>query len=255
MPKIILEKIDVPFHALPDALDGYQILLITDVHAGLIFRLKARAANEIIGNLDPDLIVCAGDTVNCPMGWPRAVSWLTSLPSGVPRYAVPGNWDYGWGGTPELFDEQMLNAGMTPLRNSSVTLKERGCLIRVVGLDDIMLGTFDPDRGFSGQEGEFTLAVCHNPDVILHVDESLFDLLLSGHTHGGQVRIPGVGPVFTSTHIGTPYASGLFELRDSRFLYVSRGLGQGIFPWRVFCPAELTLLTLQKVAKTSMEIL
>jgi len=247
MARIILEEVDIPFRDLPEPMCGLKILLISDVHAGFFFRRKIRAANRLIKDLSPDLIACTGDTVNRPGDWPIAVEWLSSLPSDVPRYAVAGNWDYARGGSAALFAEQIRRAGLIPLQNESAMLDRKDASLRIAGLDDIHLGTFDPNRAFDGENADFTLALSHNPDTILYIDETRFDLMLSGHTHGGQVRIPGRGAVFTATHIGKPYASGLFELRTGRYLYVSRGLGEGTIPWRAFCPPELTLLTLQNL--------
>jgi hypothetical protein len=251
MSRIILEEVDVPFRDLPEPMRGLKILLISDLHAGFFFRRKVRGANRLIKDLSPDLIACTGDTVNCPEGWPIAVKWLSSLPSDVPRYAVAGNWDYARGGSAALFAEQIRRAGLIPLQNEWAILKRKDVSLRIAGLDDIRLGTFDPDRAFDGEKADFTLALSHNPDTILHIDETQFDLMLSGHTHGGQVCIPGRGAVFTSTHIGKPYASGLFELREDRYLYVSRGLGECFVPWRAFCPAELTLITLRNLSGTN----
>ena len=248
MARIILEEVDVPFQALPEPIRGLKILLISDVHAGFWFRRKIRTAVQLIKESAPDLIVCTGDTVTCPGSWPIAVKWLSALPTDVPRYAVPGNWDYAKGGSGALFEEQIRNAGLIPLRNESAILKREDVSLCIAGLDDIHLGAFDPDSAFAGGKADFTLALSHNPDTILHIDETRFDLMLSGHTHGGQICFPGNGAIFTCTHIGTRYASGLFELTRGRYLYVSRGLGEGAVPWRAFCPAELSLLTLRNLS-------
>ncbi len=239
----------MPSPRLPQSFDGLRLLQLSDLHFCRRFRRTQAAVAQQIEDCLVDIVVCTGDMVNHPRYWDEASRWLADLPipATVPRFAVPGNWDYRCGGTAP-FAQCMESAGFVPLINESRLVPVRGGELQVVGFDDLRYGRFRPREALQQLDpNQFVLALSHTPDLILHLDVDQFDLMVSGHTHGGQIRLPGLGPLTTSTRIGRAYAEGLHELSQNRFMYVSRGMGQGTIPWRLLCPPELALLTLKTI--------
>jgi predicted MPP superfamily phosphohydrolase len=199
---------------------------------------------ETIEREHPQVLVLGGDVVDHLKYWDYAVEWLLSLRGPRVRFAVPGNWEYKRGGSQELFKEQMRASGFIPLCNESYTYSEEGGAVRVVGLDDVRKGHPDPETACRDvAEGEFTIMACHSPDILMTLDPAKFDMLLCGHTHGGQVRIPGIGALVTSTHLWKRFEAGLYQVGEERCVYVSRGLS-GAIKLRIFCPPELVLVSL-----------
>jgi predicted MPP superfamily phosphohydrolase len=234
---------------VPRALDGLRILHFSDLHVDGRFRRTAGAWARQIADCPADLVIFTGDLVNHSRYWDDASRWLANLPlpAAVPRLAVPGNWDYRCGGI-DPFRRCMDAAGFESLINHSRTVPVGDGHLQVAGFDDLRYGRFRPqDAMESVDHDQFVLALSHTPDLILHLDKDAFDLMLCGHTHGGQIRLPKIGALITSTRIGRSYAQGLLELAPHRSLYISRGIGEGTIPWRVLCPPELALFTLRTI--------
>ena len=237
---------EVPIRGLPSAFDGFTIVQISDTHVGIWTRPRhIRQIVARVNAMNPDLIVLTGDYVNrferlCePSG--RSLEGLKAK-YGV--YAVLGNHDY-WvnadamtkalreSGIDVLFDEQRK----ITIGKESMTL---------VGLDDEWEGNPDYGKSLSGISPDDTcIAIAHNPDAVLHLKGRPIGLLLSGHTHGGIINFPGIGPVSTTTRLGRKYASGMFAINGIR-TYVSRGIGlvSGL-PFRFRCPPEVPVFVLR----------
>lgn len=230
-------------------MDGLRILHLSDLHVSRRFRRKQAAWARQVADCPADIVVFTGDLVNHSRYWDEAARWLADLPlpAAVPRFAVPGNWDYRCGGI-DPFRRSMDAAGFESLINESRTVSAGGGHVQVAGFDDLRCGRFRPRHAMQNLDPDrFVLALSHTPDLILHLDSDQFDLMLSGHTHGGQIRLPKVGALITSTRVGRPFAQGLLELGPHRSLYISRGIGEGTIPWRVLCPPELALFTLRTI--------
>jgi predicted MPP superfamily phosphohydrolase len=206
-----------------------------------------REVTELLRADPPDLVVFTGDTVNDTRWWGQAEAWLRTLPARLGRFAVPGNWDYRKGGL-AAFCRCVERAGFVPLVNRGVHFREGGRMLCVLGLDDVRYGRTEVRRTLAGHEEEaFRIVLCHNPDVLLGLNPDQFDLLLCGHTHGGQLRLPVHGALWTATRIGKRFEAGLYEPAPGRYVYVSRGLGEGFFKVRFLCPRELARLTLRAI--------
>lgn len=247
MKKIKLEELEIPSARLGAELDGVRIVQVTDIHlSGPPGRVLLQAADEV-ARLEPDLLVFTGDAVNRRRAWGEAAAWLRDLPATTAKFAVPGNWDYPRGGLP-AFLEAMDTAGFQALINRTVRVELCGGGLDVVGFDDVRYGNAVIPKGEAGERnGPFVLALCHSPDVLLELHPSRFDLLLCGHTHGGQVRLPGYGALLTSTKIGKRYEGGFYEPLPGHYVHVSRGLGEGAIKLRFLCPPELARFTLRAV--------
>jgi predicted MPP superfamily phosphohydrolase len=130
------------------------------------------------------------------------------------------------------------SSGVQPLLNQGVQLRDD---LYLAGIDDWRTGHPDAQRALGGQARGARLLRSHNPDAIPALPGG-FDLVLAGHTHGGQIRLPLVGPLVTSSEYGRRFAEGWVDAPMPAF--VSRGLGVTMLPFRLFCPPELVLLEL-----------
>jgi hypothetical protein len=251
MPQLLYESIELVSPRLPPELDGTRILHLSDLHVCSRAARQLRRVARDVAESRPDLVVLTGDLVNHKRHWPCAVEWLRGLPvdPDVPRLAVSGNWDIKLSGGGEAFTQAMHDAGFRPLNNQGLSVALRSGNLQVAGLEDIRCGAFHPASALQDlRTNDFLLGLCHNPDILLYLSPWPFDCMLTGHTHGGQIRLPGPRALVTSTLIGTPFASGLFALAEHQWLYISRGVGTGLFPVRWNCPPELAVITLRFAA-------
>lgn len=223
-----------------------RIAWLTDLHHGEYVRTASvRAWVDAALREAPDLVLLGGDLVDQTPGTDPDVELFAELarlraPLGV--WAVAGNHDHGRFRGIGPFVALLQGAGIEVLVN-------RGALVRpdlhVAGLDDFRNGR--PDLGAALRDrptAGATLLASHNPDVLPDVPTDV-GLTLSGHTHGGQVVLPGVGALYTSSVYGDRFLAGWVE--GPARGYVSRGLGVSSLPVRINCPAELTILDLVPV--------
>ncbi|MCS7023007.1 MAG: metallophosphoesterase [Gemmataceae bacterium] len=224
----------------PASLDGLRVVHLTDLHCGKHLPLHyleealARAQAE-----QPDLIALTGDYVHKGYRYVSTVARLLGqlrAPLGV--FAVLGNHDFsvrtslGWRRHPRLHQvvtEALLGAGIQVLRNRTVTLHYRQTAFQVAGIDDLWSGMADPQATFAHCCPHTPrLILAHNPRTAELIHPHRGDLILAGHTHGGQVNWPGWGPI-TLPRQARRYAAGLFHLPNGH-LYVNKGIG---FGWRL----------------------
>lgn len=227
------------------ALDGLRVALIADVHVGKHMSLdEAREIVTLANTASPDLILLAGDYVSQADAITRAlVEVFRSLRAPLGVYAVLGNHDY-WANAPAMLD-LFAGAGVEFLTNRHVILQRNGRPLCIAGVDDLMAGEPDLAAALDGVDPDTPrLLVCHNPDYLDRMPRDLrVDLALCGHTHGGQVCLPLLGPPVLPVH-NRAYAAGLAQA-PSCPVYVSRGLGMVSIPVRFNCRPELPLLTLR----------
>ena len=229
---------------LPANARGVRICAFSDTHLGFGYdAAMLEEAAETIDAQDPDLIVFLGDLYDdygklSPDTRQEdeviAVLSLLSAPAG--KYAVLGNHDYA-GNVQRDIDRILTAAGFTVLYDEAVELPMYG--LCVYGARDRIYGGADP-AAYTPKAGYYNVVLSHEPDVF---DEMKgVDLMLSGHTHGGQIRVPFVGTLVDSTY-GRRYTSGLYS--DSRGqIYVTRGLGMTILKLRFLCPPEISVLNI-----------
>lgn len=225
---------------LPAALQGLRVAHLTDFHrsrhtSDLLLHRAVEAANAA----HADLILLTGDFVTKdPRDIAPCARILAPLQARLGVYAILGNHDYATNGA--LVEQHLLNLGFTVLLNRSVLLPNG---LRIVGLDDDRDHRTDVPKAFCEVEpNEPTLVMAHNPALIEALTEREC-IVFSGHTHGGQVRVP----LLTNREIrrigAKHYARGWYKVGKAR-LYVNRGLGQVGIPLRLFCRPELALFTL-----------
>jgi predicted MPP superfamily phosphohydrolase len=249
--QLVVNKIQLSFPHLPRAFDGLTITHLSDFHLGPLFTVENHLPPLVAAcrELNSDLICCTGDWVDFELDHlPEAVKELDQLRPRLGWYGVLGNHDY-------LSNRWRLVKILRPwlknrlLNNDFVRLQLDGENLDVCGLD-FSVGGPRLERGLKalatrrGAPTAFTLGLAHIPDFFDRFREAQqVDLMLSGHTHGGQISWtpppePAIGPV-TSRY---PYCRGLYEVKGS-YLYVSCGLGATV-PLRINCPPEVIQFTL-----------
>ena len=234
-----------------EELDGLKIAQISDVHSADIQEELRTALREAA----PDLIVFTGDLVNREdRDLSRAISLAAMAAQIAPAYYAPGNHEADNPCYPEL-REGLEKAGITVLENENAQLWRNGVQINIIGLLDL---TFHPQGRERAREelpgriqdlslpGALNVVLSHRPSLMEEYGESGADLVFSGHAHGGQVRMPLIGPLFAPDEGVFPdYTAGTYQTGGT-WVVVSRGLGNGTpFP-RLWNTPELVLLTLKE---------
>jgi predicted MPP superfamily phosphohydrolase len=239
-------RVDLPLRRLPDAFAGLTIAQISDLHFGRwIQSAHIDPVIQTVMSLGADVIVVTGDIVShVRHGEPEMVEQTLgnlSAPDGV--YAVLGNHD--WWADSAAVQRGLSRAGVTVLRNQHLTLHRNGQILYLLGLDDVWCGKHDLQEALQGiPPTAVALALVHEPDFAdtVALDPRVI-LQLSGHTHGGQVRVPFYGPLRLVTW-GRKYPQGQYQVRDLT-LYTNRGIGVVGYPVRFACRPEITLFTLK----------
>ncbi|HEX7420886.1 MAG TPA: metallophosphoesterase [Thermoanaerobaculia bacterium] len=228
---------------LPAAFDGYRIAFLTDTHvAGFVRREFYRQIVAQTNLFDPDLILLGGDFVTWRKHIPlMADVLLTDLRAHDGLLAVLGNHDY-WANGEEV-EAAMTAKGVKFITNTSHVIRRDGAALPVVGIDEVYRGEPDIEAAFANVKPGPCIGVTHHPDLVDQLDGRRVDLLVCGHTHGGQIRFPFFGPlVVPSKHEGR-YAAG-FRRIGGVLMYVSRGIG-AIPPIRILCRPEVATFTLR----------
>jgi len=255
-PKLV--RIEIPLSRLPAAFDGFTIAQLSDFHYDEHFSIvPIRAAVEIVNQLQADLVVLTGDFITVPMfpsythGRRRAISTagpcaslLAGLRSRLGILAVLGNHDADAGA--KAVTEALEAHGISVLRNRSLPLERGKARFWVAGVDDIMDGDPDVDltlRGIPPEEA--VVALVHEPDFARQLMRYPVDLQLSGHSHGGQIWLPGIGAPWLP-ELARKYPRGLYRV-GALTLYTNIGLGTIRLPIRLNCPPEITLFTLRSL--------
>lgn len=243
-----------------------DILHVSDTHLGARDKSRARWLRELPAGLDrtPDLVVATGDLIQDDSGIDPVVELLAGLEGRLGRFFVFGSHDYYqstfqsyakyWTGerqlSPRLADIKRLEGGLraegwVPLINHTEVVEASASPVRLVGVDDPYLNRHRTDHISRRGSDACAIGVMHSPEIVSHFALAGFDVILAGHTHAGQVRIPGVGAVVTNSSLPAGLAGGPHRVGGS-WLHVSPGLGQGRFsPIRFNCRPEATLLRLR----------
>jgi uncharacterized protein len=249
----VAEHVEIRLSRLPDSFHGFRIAQITDIHFGpYMGRSGVEEAVRIARSFRPDLLALTGDFVSAPFGQPvgpagaqHAEPCADVLASwkGVPMVAILGNHDH-WNG-PDIVAGALVDRGIRVLRNESIAIERGHDRLWISGVDDVLEKQDDLPKTLAAvPEKEATVLLAHEPDFAEDVAGFPVDLQLSGHSHGGQVRIPGLGPIVLP-ELARKYHTGLNRVGRLQ-VYTSRGLGVINPPVRLNCPPEVTLLTLLK---------
>jgi len=244
-------SVEVPLPRWPAALDEFSICQLTDLHRGAwISEAYIRQAVELALDFAPQLIVLTGDYVSSARYAESCAAALSGLSAPLGVYAVMGNHDY-WSRDVHRIQRALEKAGVSFLTNRAVAIEHRGARFWLAGVDDLMAGEPDLGQALAGiPAGEPIILLCHEPDFAPYAAEQGVLLQISGHSHGGQIAIPGMKPVLP--RLGRLYPIGLMQVEESDTLvYVSGGLGVVFPPIRFRCPPEITSLQLRSVPQSA----
>lgn len=248
-----LEKVSIRTPSVTADLDRIRIIQISDLHLGKFYSLdKLQNLVKRINQLKPDLVVFTGDLIDHFSEYDdtnRVAPLLNQIQSRLGKYAVYGNHDQG-GGAKNHYVKLMKSGGFKVLVNEHKVLDIGADQLVIAGLDDFLLGSPNIKKTFEGiPRDAFVLLLVHEPDIADRLDSYPVDLQLSGHSHGGQVQLPGYGSLYTPP-LAQKYTDGLYTFRDGAKkvfnLYVNRGIGTTRLPLRFSSVPEMTLLTLQQ---------
>lgn len=234
---------------IPNGFHNYKIIQFTDTHIG--FHYTVEQLKELIKKINaeqPDIILFTGDLVDSPQtyNWEDELTQaLTSLEAPDGKYWIYGNHDHGGYGTQKI-NSVMTDGGFTLLQNESIPIQKGNDTFNLAGLDDVMLGQPDFDETFRDVNSEhFTMLLIHEPDYADKTVDYPVDVQISGHSHGGQVRFPFIGHLYTPAY-SEKYVKGKFQINDRLTLYVSKGIGTTRLPYRFLCKPEFNVYTLKQ---------
>lgn len=246
-------RVDVFLKRLPEAFEGFRIAQLSDLHCGpYVGRAGVARAVSLALSFAPDLLALTGDYVSHPLtlrngpAGARHVEFCAEVlgqQKQLAMIAVLGNHDH-WNDA-GIVAEGLKDAGVTVLRNASTSLERGGSRIWIAGIDDAFVGQADLRSTLRGvPSSEATVLLAHEPDYADHSSRFPVDLQLSGHSHGGQVRLPGIGaPILPP--MARRYPMGLYRVGMLQ-VYTNVGLGVVNPPVRFCCPPEVTFLTLRR---------
>ncbi len=242
---------------LPEAFDGYTIYQISDLHMRQMGR-RERLLKALLEKLPAaDLVAVTGDLVHTPAGIAPFLDLAQSFQAKDGVYAIFGNSEHKNGVRPYAFSRTLAASGITPLMNQHVLLSRGDAQIVLAGVDDPVNDKDDTAAALKDAPGDlFTLLLMHSPDSVADAVLRGVDVVLSGHTHGGQVRLPWYGPLYTHSMLGRRMSDGYYSRRRLRRvigirpgrtqLYVTRGIGISGLALRFLTRPELTILTLRR---------
>ncbi len=224
---------------MPAVFDRLRVVQLSDIHHSLFISLpKVEWAVETANRLEADVVALTGDFVTFSPDYVRPVSRaLGKLKAPMGVFAVLGNHDYRVGA--DFIARELRRHGIQVLRNRHTALRRGHHKLWLAGVDDLWYSC-DLARAARGIPAGPKILLCHNPLIISQAARYGFDLVLSGHTHGGQVRLPGLKSFYRSARFWT----GWDRLHHTQ-IYVNRGLGQVVVPFRLGCPPEIALFELR----------
>jgi len=256
LPRIVRKEIAL--RRWPERLEGFTIALLSDFHYDPHFSVHPlRSSIGMVNALHPDLIVLTGDFVSDPFSGNKAdkaraayaaepcAQLLRQMQAPYGLWAVLGNHDAVT--DPNRVTNSLSAQGIQVLGNHSVAIEGSGARFWLAGVDDVMEKRSDLDATLHRvPANESVILLAHEPDFADYVARFSVDLQLSGHSHGGQVRIPFVRPLWLPP-LAKKYIWGLYKI-GGLTLYTNPGLGTVGVPVRMNCPPEITLLTVRRSA-------
>jgi predicted MPP superfamily phosphohydrolase len=251
LPRLVEKEIGL--RRWPSRLDGFRIALLSDFHYDPVFSAHPiKTAVEMINGLGPDLIVLTGDFVSAPPIGRSAKAAAAAEPCAqllagmhAPHglWAVLGNHDVvtDW----RRVVSTLRAVGIQVLLNGSTAIEKDGGRFWLAGVDDALERRADLERTLQGvSAGEATVLLAHEPDYADYVANYPVDLQLSGHTHGGQIRLPFMQPLYLPA-LAKKYIMGVHQI-GGLTLYTNVGIGTVGIPVRINCRPEVTLFTLRR---------
>lgn len=256
--RIVVTTMEVESERLPEEFDGYRIVQVSDLHNDE-FGEKNERLLAVIKEAKPDMIAITGDLLDSRRtSVEKAANFVREAVKIAPCYYVTGNHESRMEKEYAQLEEVMTEAGAYVLRNARLSLDKDGETIVLAGIDDprfvLVSDKVEKMEKVIGKvldgivqdvpDEQFTILLSHRPELFeLYCDYDL-DLVLTGHVHGGQFRIPGIGGIIGPGQGLLPdYDAGLYSKENTKMI-LSRGLGQSIIPFRLNNPPELVVVVL-----------
>lgn len=245
---LTLSETRLEFERLPKSFEGFRILQISDPHIDGMDGLAETVA-ELVSGVEADLCVLTGDYRyevhgSCEQVYARMGRILDEVraPEGV--LGIRGNHD------PFEVVRELENLGVRMLMNEALELRRGDESLWIAGVDDpFYYRTDDLDAALSDvPPQDFRILLAHSPDLYAEAEAAGVDLYLCGHTHGGQIRLPGIGPLRVNARCPRRYGSGLWR-HGNLTGYTSTGVGTSLVPVRFNCPPEIALIELARVRR------
>lgn len=254
--RLQVKKIEISLHRLPEQFDGFTIVQLSDFHYEEKFSaIPIHRSVDLVNSLHPDLVVLTGDFVTVPMlhfGLHAArvaanavfpcAKILSGIHAALGSFAILGNHDAH--SNPALIAIGLRSHGIPLLKNSCIPIERDGARFWLAGVDDALEG--QPDlRVAVGKvpHGETIILLAHEPDFADEAARTPVDLQLSGHSHGGQIWIPGLGAPWLPP-MARHYPRGFYKIKNM-ILYTNIGIGTIRAPVRINCIPEITHITLR----------
>ncbi len=248
----VVTRVEVPVADLPGDLEGLRIVQISDVHAGpFMDDAVLEPVLQLVAALRPDVFVLTGDFITTDRhDVERLGRCFSTIEAPLGRFAVFGNHDYR-GREEARLVAALRRSGVTVLRNDCVRLRRgerdgEGVLL-LAGLEDIEESHgSDLEGTLAGAHGDehARVLLCHHPDVAKSLPAGAFDLVLSGHTHGGQIVLPVLGPL--TARQDRHHLTGTWPLPGGGWHHVNRGVGVLVLPFRLGARPEVSCLVLRR---------
>jgi len=237
------------FKTLPEEFNGLVVAHLSDLHIRR-YGVRERRVLTLLAEAKPGVVVVTGDFTlkgSDPAAIQRFLRDLRDLHPPLGIWAVLGNHDHWYppAGNDAAVRQLFKDAGVALLVNQWGRLGKGLDTLSLIGLDDPFSGYADLAAALKGtQRTPFAILLTHSPQIFIKADLMKFDLVLAGHTHGGQIRLPGIGALWLPTG-SEDYESGWFYGQSAQ-MYVTRGVGTSILPFRLFCRPEIALITLKR---------
>lgn len=240
--EVVHHRLALP--GLPGELKGRRLVFVSDVHYRSRPGFRELWLAGIVPRLAPDILCLGGDLVECSRGAHHFLEMLEGWSAPLGMYFVYGNNELRH---QEIrgFGSQLEARGVRVLRNSHLLSGDAGSRWAMVGVDDPAYGEPDLERSLRGiPPGTFTILLAHSPILFPEARERGIPLTLSGHTHGGQVRLPWIGALWTDTpETGLRYQHGIYQ-EEGAHLVLSKGIGCSKLPIRLLARPEVVCLDL-----------
>ena len=251
-PSLIdIQEHNIKHPLIPNSFDGIKMIQFSDTHLGFQYNLhQFNKLVEKINSLQPDIILFTGDLMDEPNQYTeinKLIPILKNLQAPLGKFCIFGNHDHGGYGS-EIYRNIMETTNFTVLLNDSAQVKLKdGSKIYLLGIDDAMLGKPNlPLTLKNVPTDSFKILLSHAPDLAETAVQYPIHWQLSGHSHGGQIKIPFFGALVTPP-FGQIYPEGLYSIGENNplSLYVNRGIGTTRLPFRFMSKPELTVFTLE----------
>lgn len=254
--RIEIKKTELISNNIPEGFSGARIIFIADIHCGFFFSQKrVSKIVEKINSLKPDIMLLGGDYVDYISGSSSYIKPCfdelkkISAPLGV--YGVLGNHDHAV--SADLTRKSMTNAGIVILDNTAIWINKKNQRIKIGGVGDMTEDSQEINPTIKdASDKDLVILLSHDPDYFEHMEKGKVDLVLSGHSHGGQVTLFGLWAPLMPSRYGQKYRTGIIENEKSK-LMITNGVGTATLPVRFFARPQINIIELKRKDVSHMQ--